>query len=204
MYAESLHAINLRSFSYVSGALSQSQFPVFTIYAQKTCLAVKPCERAWCIDRVQGHRLQGHARRTMTASSRQHCLELCLGERDFLCRWVPRATRSISHLIYVSVELSDCSFSTDLLSYPLRRGYRVCVEQKDEPIRRNIRRESVRRGNDGSSSLRRTYAPMHFPLIGFLDQLDDVTLRSHTLSSVSQTWTVRSNISCERKRLTIR
>ncbi|XP_011638762.1 uncharacterized protein LOC105428263 isoform X2 [Pogonomyrmex barbatus] len=68
------------------GALSQSQFPVFTIYAQKSCLAVKPCERAWCIDRVQGHRLQGHARRTMTASSRQHCLELCLGERDFLCR----------------------------------------------------------------------------------------------------------------------
>ncbi|KOC69485.1 hypothetical protein WH47_08019 [Habropoda laboriosa] len=69
------------------GALSQSQFPVFTIYAQKSCLAVKPCERAWCIDRVQGHRLQSHTRRTMNASSRQHCLELCLGERDFLCRW---------------------------------------------------------------------------------------------------------------------
>lgn len=68
------------------GALSQSQFPVFTIYAQKSCLAVKPCERAWCIDRVQGHRLQGHTKRTTNASSRQHCLELCLGERDFLCR----------------------------------------------------------------------------------------------------------------------
>lgn len=68
------------------GALSQSQFPVFTIYAQKSCLAVKPCERAWCIDRVQGHRLQGHTKRTASASSRQHCLELCLGEREFLCR----------------------------------------------------------------------------------------------------------------------
>jgi hypothetical protein len=68
------------------GALTQSQFPVFTIYAQKSCLAVKPCERAWCIDRVQGHRLQGHTKRSLTASSRQHCLELCLGERDFLCR----------------------------------------------------------------------------------------------------------------------
>ncbi|XP_044582779.1 uncharacterized protein LOC123263825 isoform X2 [Cotesia glomerata] len=68
------------------GALTQSQFPVFTIYAQKSCLAVKPCERAWCIDRVQGHRLQGHTKRTTSASSRQHCLELCLGERDFLCR----------------------------------------------------------------------------------------------------------------------
>ncbi|XP_076374702.1 ZP and PAN domain-containing protein neyo [Megalopta genalis] len=67
-------------------ALTQSQFPVFTIYAQKSCLAVRPCDRAWCIDRVQGYRLHGHTRRTMTASSRQHCLELCLGERDFLCR----------------------------------------------------------------------------------------------------------------------
>ncbi|XP_046415572.1 uncharacterized protein LOC124299981 [Neodiprion virginianus] len=68
------------------GALSQSQFPVFTIYAQKSCLSVKPCERAWCIDRVQGHRLQGHTKRNVAASSRQHCLELCLGEREFLCR----------------------------------------------------------------------------------------------------------------------
>ncbi|XP_076659644.1 ZP and PAN domain-containing protein neyo [Halictus rubicundus] len=67
-------------------ALSQPDLPVFPIYAQKSCLAVRPCERAWCIDRVQGHRLQGHTRRTMTASSRQHCLELCLGETDFLCR----------------------------------------------------------------------------------------------------------------------
>ncbi|XP_014217059.1 uncharacterized protein LOC106645663 [Copidosoma floridanum] len=68
------------------GALSQSQFPVFTIYAQKSCLSVKPCDRAWCIDRVQGHRLQGHTRRTTNTSDRQHCLELCLGEREFLCR----------------------------------------------------------------------------------------------------------------------
>ncbi|EGI59426.1 hypothetical protein G5I_12413 [Acromyrmex echinatior] len=91
------HVLELiRSVLQVMGsALSQSQFPVFTIYAQKSCLAVKPCERAWCIDRVQGHRLQGHARRTMTASSRQHCLELCLGERDFLCRCEKR--QSIRH-----------------------------------------------------------------------------------------------------------
>ncbi|KAH0555218.1 hypothetical protein KQX54_016127 [Cotesia glomerata] len=73
-------------FKNLKCALTQSQFPVFTIYAQKSCLAVKPCERAWCIDRVQGHRLQGHTKRTTSASSRQHCLELCLGERDFLCR----------------------------------------------------------------------------------------------------------------------
>ncbi|KAL2717301.1 hypothetical protein V1478_013001 [Vespula squamosa] len=88
-------------------ALSQSQFPVFTIYAQKSCLAVKPCERAWCIDRVQGHRLQGHARRTMSASSRQHCLELCLGERDFLCRTV----KPIDGFTLLLIETSDPSGS---------------------------------------------------------------------------------------------
>ena len=85
---------------YVSGALTQSQFPVFTIYAQKSCLAVKPCERAWCIDRVQGHRLQGHTKRSTTASSRQHCLELCLGERDFLCRWVMTAILYLSNSMF--------------------------------------------------------------------------------------------------------
>ncbi|XP_063244254.1 uncharacterized protein LOC134543273 [Bacillus rossius redtenbacheri] len=68
------------------GALSRSQFPVFTIYAQKHCLTVKPCERAWCFDRVLRHRLSGHAKKQLAATSRQDCLELCLGEREFLCR----------------------------------------------------------------------------------------------------------------------
>lgn len=68
------------------GALSKSQFPVFTIYAQKTCLGIKPCERAWCFDRVQGYRLKGFGKKNLTASSRQDCLELCLGEREFSCR----------------------------------------------------------------------------------------------------------------------
>ncbi|XP_018903348.1 uncharacterized protein neo [Bemisia tabaci] len=68
------------------GALTKSQFPVFTIYAQKSCLGVKPCERAWCFDRVQAHRLNGYVQRQQTAGSRQECLELCLGEREFPCR----------------------------------------------------------------------------------------------------------------------
>nr|CAD7461044.1 unnamed protein product [Timema tahoe] len=68
-----------------AGALTKSQFPVFTIYAQKSCLGVKPCERAWCFDRVLQHRLQGHVKREAVASSRQDCLEMCLGERDFIC-----------------------------------------------------------------------------------------------------------------------
>ncbi|CAH1184115.1 unnamed protein product [Phyllotreta striolata] len=68
------------------GALTRSQFPVFTIYAQKSCLGVKPCERAWCIDRVQNHRLTGYISDRQTVSSRQECLELCLGENEFSCR----------------------------------------------------------------------------------------------------------------------
>lgn len=79
-----LHFYNF--FFFFAGALSKSQFPVFTIYAQKTCLGIKPCERAWCFDRVQGYKLKGFSKKKQPATSRQDCLELCLGERDFSCR----------------------------------------------------------------------------------------------------------------------
>ncbi|XP_038104913.1 uncharacterized protein LOC6036502 [Culex quinquefasciatus] len=68
------------------GALTKSQFPVFTIYAQKSCLKLRPCERAWCIDRVQGYKLNGHVKRTATVLNRRDCLEMCLGENEFTCR----------------------------------------------------------------------------------------------------------------------
>nr|NP_001299675.1 uncharacterized protein LOC106122463 precursor [Papilio xuthus]BAM17732.1 conserved hypothetical protein [Papilio xuthus] len=68
------------------GALTKSQFPVFTIYAQKSCLGVRPCERAWCFDRVRGYHLKGRGKRTHTVGSRQMCLDLCLGENEFVCR----------------------------------------------------------------------------------------------------------------------
>lgn len=71
-----------------AGSLIKSQFPVFTIYAQKSCLKMRPCERAWCIDRVQGYALKDHIKRSATAMSRQDCYEMCFGETDFLCRWV--------------------------------------------------------------------------------------------------------------------
>ncbi|KAG7211635.1 hypothetical protein KM043_010889 [Ampulex compressa] len=116
------------------GALSQSQFPVFTIYAQKSCLAVKPCERAWCIDRVQGHRLQGHTRRTMTASSRQHCLELCLGERDFLCRARIREPSVHVHTLRASKAKGLCQLGSPVrppapyLGSDLRQGREVLAQ----------------------------------------------------------------------------
>ncbi|EDV94507.1 uncharacterized protein LOC6567315 [Drosophila grimshawi] len=68
------------------GSLSRSQFPVFTIYAQKSCLGVRPCSKAWCVDRVQGYRLPEHVKSSQTVLSRRDCLELCLGETEFTCR----------------------------------------------------------------------------------------------------------------------
>ncbi|XP_059218866.1 uncharacterized protein LOC106085376 [Stomoxys calcitrans] len=68
------------------GSLSRSQFPVFTIYAQKSCLGVRPCSKAWCIDRVQNYRLVDHVKTSQTVYSRRDCLELCLGETEFTCR----------------------------------------------------------------------------------------------------------------------
>lgn len=73
---------------YIAGALTKSQFPVFTIYAQKSCLTIRPCSRAWCIDRVQSYKLNGYVKRSTSANSRRDCLEMCLGENEFTCRWV--------------------------------------------------------------------------------------------------------------------
>lgn len=79
---------NQNVFFFISGALTKSQFPVFTIYAQKSCLSVRPCSRAWCIDRVQNYKLAGFTKRSTAASSRQDCFEMCLGENEFTCRYV--------------------------------------------------------------------------------------------------------------------
>lgn len=75
--------------SHSLGALMKSQFPVFTIYAQKVCLKQQqPCDRAWSVERVQGYAfsLQNHIKRKTTAKTRQECYEMCFGETDFLCR----------------------------------------------------------------------------------------------------------------------
>lgn len=71
---------------FFSGALTKSQFPVFTIYAQKLCFSMRPCDRPWCADRALGNKLSGYVKRSATAVSRHDCFEMCLGETDFLCR----------------------------------------------------------------------------------------------------------------------
>ncbi|EDV93617.1 GH19413 [Drosophila grimshawi] len=68
------------------GALTKSQFPVFTIYAQKYCHSKKPCLRAWYIDRVQNYKLRSEVKRSVSVSSRRQCSELCLDENEFTCR----------------------------------------------------------------------------------------------------------------------
>uniref|UniRef100_A0A182QWK0 Apple domain-containing protein n=1 Tax=Anopheles farauti TaxID=69004 RepID=A0A182QWK0_9DIPT len=108
------------------GALTKSQFPVFTIYAQKSCLKLRPCERAWCIDRVQGYKLNGHVKRTAQVVSRRDCIEMCLGENEFTCRHPPPsggpvsvASRSFARLGCAVMEnMHPVTFEWDFRTYP--------------------------------------------------------------------------------------
>lgn len=184
---------------------------------------MKPCERAWCIDRVQGHRLQGHTRRTMNASSRQHCLELCLGERDFLCRWVWeqrlffRLPRRESYSTRGKGERRGRrrSFSADLVPFsPWPRPGKISARGEKELRKRGvdaleIRRESIQSLSLSSPPLlfvlsenRRLHAPLRFPVIGFLELerrgKGTVTSRSYRVSSVSWSWGGRCFVRGER------
>lgn len=126
----------------ISGALTTSQFPVFTIYVQKNCLRVTPsneqvesvtdgrgalrispatsqgarnplrpaqrpatsraepvgaqalCNRAWSFERIQGYELETLAKRRRRVANRQACEELCLGEREFTCRYKKNGDKS--------------------------------------------------------------------------------------------------------------
>ena len=70
-----------------AGQLSPSQFPVFTIYAQKTCLpSASKCDAAWSFERVMNYELAAETRKRGAVETRQQCSELCLAEEDFDCR----------------------------------------------------------------------------------------------------------------------
>ena len=75
----------------MTGALSSSQFPVFTLYAQKVCLS-SHCDRAWDYERVLDYKLKSGVteivKKQRKTGSRTSCMELCLSERDFTCRLV--------------------------------------------------------------------------------------------------------------------
>ncbi|CAL1266420.1 unnamed protein product [Larinioides sclopetarius] len=68
-------------------ALTSSEFPVFTIYAQKICLQEPPCNREWVFESVSNHELLERSRKSVTnVSSKEMCMGLCLKEKDFECR----------------------------------------------------------------------------------------------------------------------
>lgn len=73
-----------------SGVLKPSQFPVFTIYAQKVCLseeARSKCPgRIWTFERVLGYELRKFSKKVTSAESRLKCSEDCLLEKEFDCR----------------------------------------------------------------------------------------------------------------------
>lgn len=69
------------------GALTSSQFPVFTLYVQKNCLRdAPPCDRAWSFERVMGFEMSGFSKKGKRVATREECQILCLTEKDFHCR----------------------------------------------------------------------------------------------------------------------
>ncbi|KAI1289639.1 hypothetical protein HDE_09128 [Halotydeus destructor] len=69
--------------------LKPSQFPVFTIYAQKVCLSVEAktrCPRPWAFERVLGHELRDQSRKQVVLEDRLQCMDACLLETTFNCR----------------------------------------------------------------------------------------------------------------------
>ncbi|XP_046406452.1 uncharacterized protein LOC124171342 [Ischnura elegans] len=109
-------------------ALTPSQFPVFTLFAQKTCVAGagKACllgrrRRPWAVELVPGYRLNHETpRRRRQATTRQQCEQHCLGEKTFICR-------SANYNYETGVcELSDMDRFTAW-------GHRMLVPWSDDP-----------------------------------------------------------------------
>lgn len=79
------------NFTTIQG-LKMSQFPVFTIYAEKICLeglkAKTLCSgRAWTFERVIAFKMASHlVKRKRSALNRIQCMEFCLDENSFECR----------------------------------------------------------------------------------------------------------------------
>jgi len=44
------------------------------------------CQRAWTFERVAGYEMKTRPRRRLKVASKEHCMEACLGEREFECR----------------------------------------------------------------------------------------------------------------------
>lgn len=97
-------------------ALTVSQFPVYTIYAQKVCLvgAGELCaQRSWAYEMVPDYQMTAYVRKRIAAPTRVQCMQLCLNETEFQCR-------SAS---YISAE-KECALSDmDRFSATARSAY---------------------------------------------------------------------------------
>ncbi|XP_045618140.1 uncharacterized protein [Procambarus clarkii] len=74
-----------------SASLAVSQFPVFTLYAQKVCLASQrpTCASPWAYETVPGLAITNRFRAdSKTVASRGLCVLACLTEDKFICRAV--------------------------------------------------------------------------------------------------------------------
>ncbi|KAK4015822.1 uncharacterized protein LOC116925414 [Daphnia magna] len=70
-------------------ALTKSQFPVYTIYAQRICLANASelcAQRSWAYEMVPSFEMSTFVRQKKQAATRRACMELCLNEQTFQCR----------------------------------------------------------------------------------------------------------------------
>lgn len=71
-------------------SLTRSQFPVYTIYAQKICLsgAGQLCAgRSWAYESVPAFQMSAYVKDRRRTATKRACMELCLNEREFQCRW---------------------------------------------------------------------------------------------------------------------
>ncbi|CAB4062086.1 unnamed protein product [Lepeophtheirus salmonis] len=92
-YETELCVLFSTSATYEPDALSQSQFPVFTIYAQKICVrssrsfcASSPTP--WVFDIVMNHKLMGPEKLHRITLTREECMGLCISSSKFICRSV--------------------------------------------------------------------------------------------------------------------
>lgn len=72
--------------------LQPSQFPVFTIYAQKICLSKKSLsrsscdQRSWAFEKVPAYELRRFPSKKLSQVTQPQCMEACLSETEFICR----------------------------------------------------------------------------------------------------------------------
>lgn len=67
-------------------ALTKSQFPVFSTFAEKICVRKTTCSRAWSVEVIQGEELKAPVSSRHTAKSIEECYNICLTHTEHVCR----------------------------------------------------------------------------------------------------------------------